>query len=256
MGLRQVDGGTTLTGTPVESYKDEHVTRVADLTLDEHGEATGTVKMTYTGDPALNWRQTALRGDDTSLNADLKRNMERLLPGGMEVKVTNVSGLTDPDQPLVVEYAVKGPIGSPTGKRLLVQANLFEVNAKPTFPETKREQAVFMHYPSYYQDAVRIKYPATLAIESTPEPETSKFQNSVLYNVVSKRAPGSVTSFRNVQLGNTLFGVKEYPELRTFYGKMESKDQEPVVLIHAPAGTASGEAGSAASAAVPAGVGK
>jgi hypothetical protein len=254
LGLRQVEGGTQVSGTPTETYKEAHVMRVADLTLDEHGEATGTVKMTYTGDPALYWRQEALRGDDTSLNEDLKRNMEHLLPGGMEVRVTNVTGLADPDQPLVVDYAVKGPVGSPTGKRLLIQANLFEVNAKPTFPEEKREQAVFMHYPSYYQDAVRIKYPATLAIESAPEPVTSKFQQSVLYSMGSKRGPRSVTSFRNVQVGQTLYGVKDYPELRTFYGEMESKDQEPVVLIHAAA-AASGD-GAASAAAVPASPGK
>ncbi len=232
-GLRETEGGTAVAGVPPESYKTAHVQRVADLTLDEHGEASGTVKMTYNGDPALHWRQESLRGDTTSLKEDLKTSMERLLPGGMEVKVTNMQDLENPDKPLVVEFDVKGAIGSPTGKRLLIQANLFQVNATPTFPNSKREQAVVLEYPSFYQDAVRIKYPATMAIESVPAAATEKLKTAALYGSSVKEGAGSVTFYRNLMVGEDVFPVSEYPELRAFYGKVETKDQEPMVLIHA-----------------------
>ena len=232
-GLRETEGGTAVAGVPPESYKTAHVQRVADLTLDEHGEASGTVKMTYNGDPALHWRQESLRGDTTSLKEDLKTSMERLLPGGMEVKVTNMQDLENPDKPLVVEFEVKGAIGSPTGKRLLIQANLFQVNATPTFPNSKREQAVVLEYPSFYQDAVRIKYPATMAIESVPAAATEKLKTAALYGSSVKEGAGSVTFYRNLMVGEDVFPVSEYPELRAFYGKVETKDQEPMVLIHA-----------------------
>ncbi len=238
-GLRQTDAGTQLSMSPGETYKEAHVLRIADLTLDEHGEATGTVKMTYNGDPALTWRQEALRGDITGLKGDLKSGMERLLPGGMDVKITNIQDLENYDKPLVVEYEVKGAVGSPTGKRLLVQANLFQVNAKPAFPESTREHVVYMHYPSFYQDAVRIKYPATMAIESTPAATQDLYQKQVMYTTSSKQAPGSITTFRNVQIADCLFEVKEYPALRAFYNKLEAKDQEPLVMIHANAASAS-----------------
>ena len=42
---------------PAQSYKDSRTDRVADLTMDEHGEAAGTVTMIYRGAPALGWRQ-------------------------------------------------------------------------------------------------------------------------------------------------------------------------------------------------------
>lgn len=38
---------------------------------------------------------------------------------------------------------------------------------------------------------------------------------------------------RNLSLGEILFMPNEYPDLRTFYGKMENKDQESVVLTSA-----------------------
>jgi transglutaminase-like putative cysteine protease len=138
-GLRQTDKGTELSSTPFEPYKSNHVSRIADLTLDERGTATGAVIMSYTGDAALRWRQSALRGDETSLHRELRESLEEMLPGGMDIKVVSVQNLTDPDKPLAVNYKVTGPVGNPTGKRLFVPANLFETNSKPIFTKAKRE---------------------------------------------------------------------------------------------------------------------
>ncbi len=232
-GLRQTDNGTALVGGLMENAATEHVTRIADLELDERGEATGKVTVTYNGDPARYWRQQALRGDETSLNADLKTEMEQELPGGMEVRVTKVRGLVEYTKPLMVDYEVKGAIGSSTGKRLLVQANLFQVNAKPTFPESRREHRVVLHYPVYYQDAVRVKYPPTMSVESVPPAEQARMKDVAGYDVSSKQAPGSVISYRNLQVGEVMFPVKDYAELRGFYNKVEAKDQESLVLVRA-----------------------
>ena len=61
-GLRQIDGGSGSLETPGESYTYSKSLRVADLTMDEHGEVSGIVKLTFTGSPALQWRQHALTG--------------------------------------------------------------------------------------------------------------------------------------------------------------------------------------------------
>ena len=235
-GLRQTEAGVELIPTPTTTAKGAHVTRVADLALDEHGIATGSVTMTLTGNPALHWRQEALTGDDTSLNTELRSNMEQKLPGGMEVRVKNVENLSTYDKPLVVTYEVKGAVGTPTGKRLLVAANLFESGAKPLFPEAKREQAIFMHYPTYVQDAVRIKYPASLTLEASPKAEDESLQTQASYRVSTKQVPGSVTSYRDMMLANAIFMVGEYPELKSFYSKLETTDQEPLVFLQVPAG--------------------
>jgi hypothetical protein len=244
-GVRQTANGTEMLATPMDPYKNDTTQRVADLTLDEKGEATGTVKMTYGGNPALHWRQRALVGDDASLNQELKSSLEGLLPGGMEVRVKNVENLSNPDKPLVVAYEVKGPVGTPTGKRLLITASLFQVNAKPVFPESKREQAVYMHYTSLTQDAVRIKYPATLQVESVPKDGEVMMPNSMAFDAKSKLGTQSVTSFRNLSVARYLFTPEEYTALRSFYGKLETRDQEPLVLVRATttAGAGSGPVG-------------
>ncbi len=237
-GLRQTATGVETIGTTEASYKDSHASRIADLAVDEHGSATGTVTLSYTGGTALSWRQEALRGDDTSLNADLKSHLEAMLPGGMDVRVTNVENLNDAEKPLKITYEVKGAIGSPTGKRLLVQSNLFETNSKPKFHDEKRTIAVDMRYPSIVQDAVRLKLPESLEIESLPPVETAEIKGVAAYSVSNKKAANAVTLFRNLTIGRTIFYAAAYPDLRAFYGKLEAKDQESLVLTRAAASAA------------------
>ena len=234
-GLRQTENGAQVASTSGGNYKQEHTSRIADLKLDEHGSATGSVVLQFKGDAALHWRQEGLRGDDTSLNRDLKENLEAMLPGGMEVRVTEVANLTDAEKELKITYEVKGAVGAPAGKRLLVQGSFFQVNAKPKFPSAKRDLAVDMRYPGTVQDAVRFTLPDFLVIESAPSADTGKYKGSAAFSTSVKKTPNTITLYRNVSVGETIFPPDEYPELRSFYAKLEAKDQEPLVLTRAEA---------------------
>lgn len=229
-GVREIDGGTKLDSAPGEPYTFSRIQRVANLTMDEHGAVSGTVELAFTGAPALRWRQQALRGDQTSIDKDLRVHLEHMLPASMEIKVTSIEKLTDFEQPFAVRYTVKGPIGSSTGKRLLIPGALFECNNKPTFPHETRENGVYFNYPWTSLDAVHVTFPPTFKVESTPTPDTLKLQSVGIYSLQSQTAPNSVTIRRNLSLGEILFLPKEYSDLRAFYAKFESKDQESVVL--------------------------
>jgi len=245
-GIRQVDGGAQVSETPGEPYTASRTQRVADLVMDEQGVVTGTIKMTYTGAAALNWRQRSLAGDSTSLNHELQNSLEHLLPGGMEIKVGTIQNLTSYEEALVVNFNVKGPVGAPTGKRLFVPADIFVSNTKSTFPQEKRDLAVYFHYPNLVQDAVRVKLPASIKIESVPAKGQESFDKFAVYSMTSESTPNSVTVRRNLALAEILFMPKEYPELRSFYNKFETKDQETIVLTSGPAAAAAAKpAGSA-----------
>ncbi len=242
-GLRQIDGGSGPLETPGEPYTYSKILRVADLTMDEHGEVSGIVKMTYMGSPAVYWRQRALVGDDESLKRELRNLVESLMPGGADVKVTSIDKLEDYDQPLVVNLQFKGPIGSATGKRLLIPADLFEANTKPTFPHEKRDIPVYFSYALINQDAVRIKFPATFSVESLPASDKMSFQQFAIYSLKSESTPNSFTIRRDYFLGEIYYKTEEYPELRGFYSKMENKDQETVILTTTPAANKPNPAG-------------
>jgi hypothetical protein len=186
--------------------------------------------MIWTGAPALSWRQRYLRGDGTSLNNDLRSSMEHLMPSGMEVKVTSIDNLEDYEKPLIVSYNIKGAIASSTGKRLILPGDIFETNSKPTFPHEKREEPVFFEYPHSVLDAVRVKFPASLGLESLPAGEQLPLQKFAAYVLKTETTPTSFTVRRELDLGNIFYKTEEYPDLHTFYKQLETKDQEPVVL--------------------------
>ena len=189
-GIRQADGGAIIANTPGETYTASRIQRVANLTLNEQGVATGTVKMTYIGAPALQWRQTSLQGDEESLKRDLRTSVENLLPRGLEIKVASIDKLTDYEEPLTVVYDVKGELGSATGKRLLLPGDVFEANSKATFPHEKRDVAVYFHYGHMVQDAVRINFPKNLAVESVPVQQQASARHL-------RRLPALNGAFRN-----------------------------------------------------------
>jgi Domain of Unknown Function with PDB structure (DUF3857)/Transglutaminase-like superfamily len=238
-GLRQIDGGSSFAETPSEPYTGSRTLRTANLTMDAHGEVTGTVKMSWLGAPALHWRQNYLRGDATSLKNDLRTALERLLPGGMDIKVTTLENLENYEQPLTANFEVKGAIGSPTGKRLLIPSDVFQANEKPTFPHEKRQSPVFFEYANVVQDGVRINFPSNFSVESLPAGTQISFKTFAVYVLKTESTPTNVTIRREMDLGNLFYKTEEYPDLRAFYNQLETKDQEPLVLkaaASAPAG--------------------
>jgi hypothetical protein len=244
-GIRQTDGGTLVTGTSSESYKSNVIARGANLTLDDSGIATGTVTLSYLGDDALQWRQEALKGDDTSLNEDLKAHLERLLPGGMEVRVTSVDGLAQAEGSLTIHYEVKGAVGSPTGKRLLVPADVFVANEKPRFTSEKREIAIDMHAPSAIVDNVRITYPNSMVVESAPAPATEAFEKKAAFITTATPGANNILFHRNLTNGVSIYYAPEYAALRAFFTKVETKDQETLVLTRATPGAPAAAASAA-----------
>ncbi len=233
-GIRQAEGGSAIITTPAKPYTASRVQRVANLTLNEQGIATGTVNMTFIGDPAISWRQTSASGDASSLERELHDSVEHLLPQGMDVKVASIEKLDDYESPLVVKFDVKGPIGAATGKRILFTGDIFETNSKPTFSHEKRETSVYFHYSYFNQDAVRVNFPPVFSVESLPTAMKQQLKTYALYALSSDSTPTSVTVRRNYTLGEILYMPNEYPDLRAFYNKLETKDQESVVLTIAP----------------------
>jgi hypothetical protein len=236
-GIRQAEGGTVIANTPGESFTFSRTQRIADLKMDEHGEVSGIVKMTYMGHPALEWRHRALVGDSESLQRELRTNLEDLLPGGMKVDVVSILQMEDYEKPLVVQFDIKGGIGTPTGKRLFVPADLFVANEKPLFPHEKRDLAVYFEYGNIVQDAVRIRFPQNIKAESVPAVYKDQFEKSIAYALTNDQSADSVTMRRDFDLGSFFFEKKEYPALRAFYSKTEAKDQEKLVLITSPVNT-------------------
>lgn len=240
-GLRQVDGGTDFATTSGDDYRVNRTQRVANLQMDEKGAISGKVDLTYVGASALQWRHTALQGDDESLKRELRTHMEQMLPKTLEVTVSEIHGVDDYENPLVIHYEVKGTLGTPTGKRLVLPADLFESGSNATFPHEKREQAVYFHYPQATLDALRIKFPQAFAVEGLPDTAKLSIPNQEVYTLETTSDGTSFTTRRNHSQNELIVQPADYDGLRKFYVQYESKDQESVILKvnRPPATTAS-----------------
>ncbi len=238
-GLRQTETGTALDVAPGENYKANRTTRVANLTMDTHGEVTGRIDLTFSGAPALRWRQAALRGDDESLRHALRSSMEEMVPRSLELEISNIKNLTDYDAPLGVTYQVKGSLGAATGKRVLLPTDIFLTDKPATFQHEKRQLAVYFHYPQVLQDAIRVNFPKEFAVEAVPASSKLKFSEQGAYSIDVASAPNNVTVRRDFLFNSVVVPAPEYGDLRSFYSQLESKDQESIVLKLAGPATAS-----------------
>ena len=75
-----------------------------------------------------------------------------------------------------------------------------------------------------------INFPPTFAVESLPPGDKINFEKFAVYVMSTESTPTSVTFRREFDLGESLYLPAEYPGLRSFYNKFETKDQENVVL--------------------------
>jgi hypothetical protein len=239
-GLRQMDKGTEFGGTPGDDYKFNMVTRLANLKMDEAGQVTGKIDLTFAGADGVDWRHTALSGDEESMDHALRTYLEDMVPKSLQVKVDKIENLTEYEQPLKVSYAVTGTLGTHTGKRVILPSDIFLSGSSATFADEKRQQAVYFHYPRYLQDAQRLNLPNTMSVEALPNTVKFDLPNEELY-ILSVVGDGKgFTTRRNHIQGELLVMPKDYDALRKYYAQFESKDQESVVLKAAPAVAASG----------------
>jgi hypothetical protein len=233
-GLRQKDGETAFEKTSGDGYAANGTGRVANLNMDDKGQITGSVNLSFVGAPALHWRQVSLRGDQESLQHDLRSSLEHMLPNSLEVTAITVDGLDDYEHPLKISCHVSGTLGAWTGKRLVMPVDLFLSSATATFPHEKREAAVYFHYPQSVQDALRINFPATFSVEAAPSAAKFGLPKVAIYNMTVTSAPTYFTTRRVFVFGDIAVSPADYTPLRSFYSQFEANDQQSVVLKAAP----------------------
>ena len=236
-GLRATDKDPVIAPTPIDGYADNSTVRVANLTMDNRGAIQGSVNLRFSGAPALHWRQQALKGDDESLRHSLRRELEDMLPKSLDVTVKEVKGLEAYDEPLLVNYEIKGSLALPAGKRFMAPVDLFSAREPAAFPEKKRDTPVYFHYPRMVRDAVRINLPKDLTIEAAPVPSKVAMKGTAAYSMDVTAASDNLTVRRDYIFGAVIVPPSNYDTLRSFYSEFEAKDQESVILKNASSAT-------------------
>ena len=128
-GLRQSQTkGTEFGQTPLSSYNDAMIQRLAHLKLNDDGRYEGTVTIGFTGLEAMSRRREAGHTDDEGRKKSLEEEIKTWLPAGSEVTLSKKPKWDDTESAVAAEFKVSGPLATSAGKRWSIPPHLFEVN--------------------------------------------------------------------------------------------------------------------------------
>ena len=220
--------------TPLQLNTDNSLLRVGSLNVSPQGAISGTLKVGFLGQQAIQLRQLAVRSTPDTVKEEINKMLSRQVPEGIEAKVDRVANLDDPSKQLLAIVPVSGTLASHTGSRLILPRIFFESRETNPFPaEEKRVLPVDMRYPSQEQEQITYVFPAGFTQEGTPQDAKFTWQNNAAYQLRTKVEAGSVTNSRVLARGFTLLEAGEYDELRNFYQKVITADQQQLVLTAA-----------------------
>jgi len=212
------------------------VVRVGKLTVNPDGTAAGTLKVGFTGQEALHWRQLALRIDGTNLNQQMERLLQQQAPDGVQLHLDRIAAIDDSSKQLVAVVTVSGSLAQHAGSHLVLPRLFFDSKTADPFPsEDARALPVDVHYPSQEQEQITYALPAGYSLEGAPPDANVKWENNAAYQVRSKVDPGSILTARLLARGFTMLDAKDYGALRNFYEQVVVADRQQIVLTAAKA---------------------
>ena len=234
-GLRLNAKGASLAETPPATFKQAGLTRVADITFDNSGNLTGSVRFVLSGSEALHWRQRSLENDADEVKKQFNESIRDSIPDGVSADFDHFLSLDDYNSNLVAVVKVSGNMGAATGKRLFLPGLFFESRSKHPFVAVdNRLIPVDLHYPKIEQDEVTYHLPQGVNVESLPHATNLSWPEHALMKIVTSADGNTVTISRALVYNYTALDPKEYGGLHDFYQKIATADQQQMVLTHAP----------------------
>jgi hypothetical protein len=234
-GIRQSPEGRSAGITPSLPYSANTVVRSGDLDVDEHGAVNGRLTLVFTGQEALRWRQASIENDLDEVKKRFDHWLKEICPEGVDSHLDHFLGLDDPDVNLVAIVNVAGTLGTATSKRILLPGFFFETRAShPFVAQEMRLEPVDMHYADQVTDQVIYHLPAGFTVEGAPQTNQINWPGHAALATKAVSATGQVTVVRQFIRGFTFVKPADYQDLRGFYQKVATSDQQQLVLTSSP----------------------
>ncbi|MCU1284301.1 MAG: hypothetical protein JWO13_651 [Acidobacteriales bacterium] len=222
------DGGTFIT-TPQPQSTGAVLRRQAKLKFDEAG-LKGQVLVEFREQLALLRRLSALNEDAEEQKKELEDEVKAWLPGGSTVKLAKIENAKNEDLPLSVQFDVELPsMGSNVGSRILLPISVFQSNSDNAFKHETRVHPVYFKFPFQELDEVFVEIPEGLKVETLPNAEKQQTDFGY-FDSVWQQSGNTIVVQRRFAILGLLFRKDFYPALRAFYEKVNTVDQESVVL--------------------------
>ena len=229
-GIKLDKKGGVFVMAPPATYDKSTIRRNAEMVLDRDGSLTGTVTVRFEGGDALEHRLDELQTDEAGRKKDLEDELQGWLPTGAIIKLTKAEGWDASDAPLIATFSVNMPgYASTAGKRLLVPTYLFQARQMDAFKHVDRKFPVYFPYAFSESDKVSITLPAGYTLENAPQQETARLSYAAYQNLAQCDGKQLLTQ-RILQVNGIFFRLEQYPEMKTFFGKVQAGDEQQAVL--------------------------
>ncbi|MGA9529898.1 MAG: DUF3857 domain-containing protein [Terriglobales bacterium] len=223
------DGGSWIK-TMIPEASQSRIERVGKLRLDETGDITGTLTLTYSGLEALHHRLEELHEDDVERKKYLETLATEQIPVPAEAMLTNKPDWTSSETPLVAEFELKIPgWASAAGRRTIMPAAILTAGEKGLFDHATRVHPIYFSYPFEKSDDLTVSLPAGWHATGLPA-QQDQDGHVIVYKRNTERGNGTVRLTRQLTVKFLLLDQKYYDSIRSFFQTIRNGDEEQVVL--------------------------
>ena len=222
-------GGVFLKAPPVTF--DKSVTRrTVNASLEPNGTLKGSVIVEFHGEEALEHRLDAIDRDEAGRKKMLEDEVKEWAPTGAIVKITEAKGWESAEDPLEATFSLEVPsYASTAGKLFVVPACLFQTKQNRAFTHATRKYPVYFPYPFTEADYVSITVPPGFSVESVPPQQDASLKYARYQNLTQFTGTQLVTQ-RRLAFNGIYFDLDKYQELKDFFGKVKTGDEQQAVL--------------------------
>src|SRR6185503_504502 len=147
--------------TPLQKNTDNSIYHVGSLNLTPQGSVSGTVKVAFIGQRAIELRQLGTKSGAEAVKEELNQAIASQTPQGLKTEVDHVVYLDDSSKQLLAIINVSGTLAKNSEGQLVIPRLLFEAQEKNPFPADKiREMPIDMRYPAQEQEQITYALPA------------------------------------------------------------------------------------------------
>lgn len=221
--------------TPLQKSTDNSTLHAGTINVSSEGSVSGTLKVAFIGQRAIELRQLGVKWGAEAVKSEINTMVAQQVPSGITALVDHVVYLDDPSKQLLAVIPVSGSLSKNVHGRIELPRNFFEAQERNPFPESSRELPIDMRYPAQEQEQITFSVPTGYALKVTQKDASLKWEGNAAYQLHTKIEGSSITEARILAQGFTLLDRKDYVQLRDFYQKVVTADQQPLVLSAAQA---------------------
>lgn len=215
--------------------------RTARLKLSPDGSLEGEVRMEFSGHFSAYHKE---KNDELTASEREKlliATIKRRTMDSAEISDISIENVTDPDKPFTYVFRLKLPLyAQQTGRRLLIQPNIFERGIDPRFPKGSREYDISLDYPWKEEDEVTIDLPAGVKAESVDQPDriADGLGNALLESKVELSSDKLTLRYsRSMTFGlKSILGIDstQYDVVKRFFDSVHSADTKGILFLKDP----------------------